>query len=301
MHELSESRVNPSPELQIVDLISQNDETYAAQKNAFLTARLGQLESETSPYEGPMHAYRGHHDGFIAPTTDVRPVARSAGFRLDDPRAYSLALDAFRAVESGQEVALHHHAGYVGTAIAAAQMAQEVYFGNIKPTPEQEDARNVAMAQGLLSGEATEPFSIKELQNVALCTERAALAHNMLKVLGVQTKIVFGRMRVEDGNSFGHTFLQVEDGQGGSMIYDPTNPWLTYNEAQQITHSEPAKYPLPEVHNGQDEVETGLKVRVEAAGQQLEAVQRCTYSLAERTLSAEDQAKVIDLLAQLYE
>lgn len=62
--------------------------------------------------------------------------------------------------------------------------------------------------------------SLKELKNtgIAMCSERATLAHNLLKFLGVDSQIIFGTM-----NNIAHCYVTFSPNQDKYFLYDPSN------------------------------------------------------------------------------
>lgn len=70
-----------------------------------------------------------------------------------------------------------------------------------------------------------ENVSIKEFKNksLAACTERSAMAHNLLKFMGFDSEIVFGKLNSDKGF---HTYIifKPENQKDIRILYDPMNP-----------------------------------------------------------------------------
>jgi hypothetical protein len=296
MHEFADNEI-PETQLAVEHLMAADEAQFENAAVDFVIDRVGDLTYEAPRTDGPIHRYQGPHDVFLGHETEVRPMPEGTGFYVDDANTYMLTLKHMRELRDPEGAALSR-TEYVGRALQAVQAMEGEYFDNLQPSEEQGLIRNLAMLQGAIPGSPyVRPSSISELKDVALCTERAALAHNSLKILGVRSKLIFGGMEVE-GKKFAHTFVEVEDGQNGSMIFDPMNPWLTINESRELIGVEPSVTPLPEVSDGSTAVESGMKLRVQIGGETREAEQACTY-LFELGRSAEDDRKTQEMLAKL--
>ena len=81
-----------------------------------------------------------------------------------------------------------------------------------------------------------EPYSISEYRNndTALCTERAAIAQNMLAFLGADTYYVMGHLSRNDGLiNMNHAYNVIVDTEFGSgIIVDFTNPVLRQSQKE---------------------------------------------------------------------
>jgi hypothetical protein len=295
MHEFADNGI-PETQLAIEHLMAADEAQFGGAAVDFVMDRVGQLAHESFQAEGPIHRHQGPYDAFIAFNTEIRPKPEGTGFYVDDASAYKLTLERMHALHKPEDGPLSRPE-YVGKALQAVQAMEGDYFDSMAPGPEQELVRNLAMLQGAIPGsKPVRPPSISELKDVAFCTERAALAHNSLRILGVRSELVFGAMEVE-GETFAHTFLKVEDGQDGSMVYDPTNPWLAINEARELTGVKPAATSLPETE-GVSRIDTSRKLFMQAGDETQELEQPCAY-LLEYEQSAEDEQKTKELLAKL--
>lgn len=66
-------------------------------------------------------------------------------------------------------------------------------------------------------------LSVKELKgkNIAACSERSALAQNLLTFLGFESEIIFGKLNETES----HAYIVFKMGNGKAQIlYDPMNP-----------------------------------------------------------------------------
>jgi hypothetical protein len=79
-----------------------------------------------------------------------------------------------------------------------------------------------------------ETFSISELKEVAMCMERAAVSHNMLHLLGIDSTLEVGELKIPDGEKGGHAWLVIKGPDGIDRIFDPLNCHVIKDEAGNI-------------------------------------------------------------------
>jgi len=72
------------------------------------------------------------------------------------------------------------------------------------------------------SNDPTVNTSIKELKgkNIAACSERSAMAHNLLKFLGMDSELIFGKLNQTEA----HAYIILKSENGKRILYDPMNP-----------------------------------------------------------------------------
>ena len=72
------------------------------------------------------------------------------------------------------------------------------------------------------SNDTTKNTSIKDLKekNIAACSERSAMAHNLLRFLGIDSELIFGKINQKAA----HAYIIFKSENGKRILYDPMNP-----------------------------------------------------------------------------
>ena len=183
-------------------------------------------------------------DVFISPESEVRAVAVGHGFKIDDPTAYQHFLRSFGMFAS-QWHDLAEPGLYDEVAIYGAQYGQGYYLDAPEIPADALARRTDLMVYGL----GKEALSIGDFKGIAYCTERAALAHNMLHFAGVETIFLTGVSLGRKAGKELHCFLLTNNPEGDLEIYDPTNP-LTFRK----TPAGPVAFFVPAIYAGGDEI-----------------------------------------------
>jgi len=115
-------------------------------------------------------------------------------YKLDDPTIYDhiapLLYTTYHKIF--EKVGGDPVRAYLNAAIRTAQYTQQVYFGSV--------AGNVKKRWQLLGDildDDTEVKSITDLKSVAVCSERAAVANNVLQILGFNPVLETGQLDAE--------------------------------------------------------------------------------------------------------
>jgi len=138
--------------------------------------------------------------------------------------------------------------------LTSVQYAMNYYFGNISPI-------SIEKWSEKFETPGIESYSIAHEKESAYCSERAAVAHNLLLFLGLNSRYTCGTYAeslnsgTEQHNSGElHGFLIVEYG-GKEYLYDPTNPKILFDEKDQIISFRPYI-----IDNIQGNIDTGTKI-----------------------------------------
>ena len=175
----------------------------------FINNRIKQLVEEAKPMESIGMGINGSYDSFIAPTVGI--VSNETQFFsklvLDDMGVYKEFLDYIKNDVDGQLY------GEPST-INVIQYFIWNYFGY--------NAGNVFQRMDIYS-DGQDYLAVKDLRgkNIAACSERSAMVQNILKFLGFDSELVFGKINSTES----HAYIIFKAGNGKTRIlYDPTNP-----------------------------------------------------------------------------
>lgn len=168
--------------------------------------------------------------GFLHPESLIRVHKnhQTIGIRVDDDQPYR---ECVKEAVRTKQVPL------------AVQRSIDAYFGTVSSTEKSAaHDRRVAFYTSRLDGPTP---SIRELRDrkTALCVERAALAQNLVTVLGNDSALFWApvRYRDEEGN---HAFNAVTTVDGRHVLYDPNNPIETYDASGVVVETTPGAYPI---------------------------------------------------------
>lgn len=239
-------------------LIIEDDEEFVVASKAFIDNRVRDLE-ENSQTGGEINGFTGNHHGFIHPAVEVKPAIVGTGFRVDDPEIYGVLLTTMRdgygkPVFGGEQMDEQQYRKFM---MYGVQFGMQEYFGNVIPSAEAQAERQRMVWQGAImtvdedDQVPEQPFSIADFKGRALCAERAAVAGNMLNLLGIDTTYIPGKRETASGKSELHAFLVFRNSKGDNVIYDPMNPGLIRSKEDVLVSVMPAVYP------GGDEVLDG--------------------------------------------
>lgn len=80
-----------------------------------------------------------------------------------------------------------------------------------------------------------EAVSVKELKgkNIAACSERSALAQNILKFLGLESEIVFGKLNNDESHAY--IIFKPEKSNEFRILFDPMNPCFFKDKNNEYT------------------------------------------------------------------
>jgi len=176
-------------------------------------------------------------------------------YKLDDPTIYDhiapLLYTTYHKIF--EKVGGDPVRAYLNAAIRTAQYTQQVYFGSV--------AGNVKKRWQLLGDildDDTEVKSITDLKSVAVCSERAAVANNVLQILGFNPVLETGQLDAEGTpQPEAHVFLFIQGSNGEEHLYDPTNPQPYYDSEGNLLETAPALYPAGNALSMRSEPVTG--------------------------------------------
>lgn len=169
--------------------------------------------------------------GFLHPESLVRvhKTHQTVGFHVDDQRPYG---DCVREAIRTKSVPI------------AVQRSIDAYFGSVS-SGEKRAAhdRRVAFYTDRLNDPRAPSVRDLQSQKTALCVERAALAQNLVVLLGNESALVWAPVRYRDevGN---HAFNVITTTGGRHLLYDPNNPIETYGATGVLVETAPGVYPL---------------------------------------------------------
>ena len=175
----------------------------------FINNRIKQLVEEAKPMESIGMGINGSYDSFIAPTVGIASNETQffSKLVLDDMGVYKEFLDYIKNDVDGQLY------GEPST-INVIQYFIWNYFGY--------NAGNVFQRMDVYS-DGQDYLSVKDLRgkNIAACSERSAMVQNILKFLGFDSELVFGKINSTES----HAYIIFKAGNGKTRIlYDPMNP-----------------------------------------------------------------------------
>ncbi len=179
----------------------QNDE----EKRNFINKRIQSLISNDS-YKRIGLGLTGSYKEFITPNMGI--ASNSSGLFAD------LKLDDLGVFEEFMNYFNNDIDNYLSTEPMAIQVIQYFiwhYFG-------YNSANMFARADVY---DRNEPVSVKDLKfkNIAACSERSAMVQNLLKFLGFDSELVFGKLNKES-----HAYIIFKpEGLNFYILYDPMN------------------------------------------------------------------------------
>ncbi len=178
----------------------------AEERKNFINNRIQALISDDS-LERIGKNLTGSYRGFITPNMGV--VSNASGFfadlKMDD-------LDVFEEFMNYFDNDIDEYLRGEPITIQVIQSFIWYYFG-------YNDSGVLARMDIYLSNK---PVSVKDLKfkDIAACSERSAMVQNILKFLGFDSEIVFGKL---NGGSHAYIIFRPE-GSDIHILYDPMNP-----------------------------------------------------------------------------
>jgi|GEM_PF-2338790 len=232
----------------VVPIFELDDAAFAPAAKAYIDARVDELSPLAS--ETTVGAAHGGTSKFIGPNTLMLGASLfSKGYYLDDNEAYEPAVGYTRSIYNSASARMAPARAYVFSALRGVNYGQAIYFDSIIGNP---NASSRVSADIIDDDLPESEASIRDFKYVAMCQERAGVAHNSLLILGIRSRLERGTISVvnEDGSidSESHAFLTVERDDGSRYIFDPTNPIMTRNEDGLISDIKPALYKIDSPH-----------------------------------------------------
>ena len=190
-------------------------------RQEFIHKRIQELGKNSNRLiDSDQYFYAPIVDGFFDSEMKIRPGKGNMGstFTVDDPEIYERVID--KISEYGDNRAL-----------LAVQHATTEYFGTYIPNAKEEAIRN---AKFDIQNPNPRNYSISDNKRGALCAERAAVAHNLLQFIGIESHYISGHMIEASNNTQRkerHGYLLIKPGDT-YLIYDPTNPTYCYGDEE---------------------------------------------------------------------
>lgn len=191
------------------------------ERNKFIDNRIMELVEEAPQIESIGMGINGSYSDFIAPTVGI--VSNKSGMFsklvLDDMDLYKKFMNF---IENDVEKNLYGEP----YAIIIIQNFIWNYFGY--------NAGNILERMDIYS-DGNEFLSVKELKgkNIGACSERSAMVQNLLKFLGFDSEIIFGKLN----NKESHAYIIFKSENGKNIIlYDPMNP-VEYKNGDKTNYS----------------------------------------------------------------
>ena len=175
----------------------------------FINNRIKQLMEEVKSMESIGMGIKGSYDSFISPTVGIasNETPDFSKLVLDDMGVYKEFLDY---IKNDVDRYLYSEP----STINVIQYFIWNYFGY--------NAGNVFQRMDIYSN-GQNYLSVKDLRgkSIAACSERSAMVQNILKFLGFDSELVFGKLNVTES----HAYIIFKAGNGKTRIlYDPMNP-----------------------------------------------------------------------------
>lgn len=253
---MSETAVLPEIDqvrAQFLPLLELGDAEYHQAGAAFVDGRRQALEATAQ--DGYALSYNagngGNFQGYVGPNALLNAQGMGKDYKLDDPTVYdhvaplmrSIYLDILPQV-GGDEVK-----AYLNAAFRTAQHTQQQYFGSVFGDPQ----RRHNLLGDILDDDGPAIKSVADLKSVAICSERASVANNVLQILGVEPVMETGSVQFEGSDRpEPHVYLFVKTTAGKELLYDPTSPTLYFDEAGNLLQTEPALYPAEDALTNRD-------------------------------------------------
>lgn len=161
----------------------------------------------------------GSYSGFIGSSTELSSNTLFPNMKFDD---YSIYEDFFNSFNNDIDTLTNEPA-----LISYIQNYIYKYFGN--------NTSNMFERMEAYDTPDWKAVSIKDLKgkNIAACSERSAMAQNLITFMGLDSEIVFGKLN--DSESHAYIIFQPEKNNGFRILYDPMNP-VEYEKDGQINY-----------------------------------------------------------------
>lgn len=258
-----------------LDIIKEIKELKEEQIENYIKTRIEKLElendSENNIIEPSIKEKTAKFKGFIPRNMEViaDTSAVVGGFLLNDNEIYRILIDKIRNTDNN---------------LQAIQESINEYFGGLALS-ENETNRKKLYDRIELEYSEFEPYSISEYRNnnTALCTERTALAQNMISFLGGESYYIMGHLSSSNGiANMNHAYTCLINKEHGSgMLIDFTNPIVDKQTNQMhVYHSGiMSKDFLNKVLNGEEQIELNRSNISKESDKQISETISCCYSM----------------------
>lgn len=224
---------------QIVEIV--DDEEYKQARDQFIEQRLAELQGTAKPKK--FTVFSPTYKGFIHPDSEIKPTIFLDGFKLDDDDIYVDLIDnvrAFKQDERWKSKSVREINPY------AVLKTLGEYFGNYAADDGLEGSHHsYYMDHSSIDSEAL-PLAELKGQSIAMCTEKAATAQNLLTMLGYDSELCLSQgCELTEGIKEMHAF-NVLSSDRGRFIFEPTNPIFVSDSDGNVVNFLPATYKFTE-------------------------------------------------------
>ncbi len=258
----SQEKEETTPEhklvLEKINSLLEKEEDFEVQK--FIEERVEDLERNTEPTQisapaGMSSGENCFYSEHIHPETDIRRSLMVEPFHLDDPKVYSVLIEVLQEYKQMGESLEKVIPG-------AVQHTLTEYFGNPFGTSTTETKNREFYSKRAVPEKG--PVSLVELKgkNIAVCAEKASLAHNLFRFLGFDSYLVLSqKCELKEGEKEPlHAYNIIKRGDK-YFLFDPTNPGTSEHKATgKIERYHPAIYAISEEQF--EEIEKGNTVKI---------------------------------------
>ncbi|MGD8744353.1 MAG: hypothetical protein PVJ52_02060 [Candidatus Woesebacteria bacterium] len=222
---------------EIIEIVDDNK--YQKERDQFIEQRLTELQGVVQPKEFTL--FSPPYRGFVHPDSVIKPAAFWDGFKVDDKSIYSDFVDNIRTFKNHDqwktktisEIKPHAILKTIGE-----------YFGNYANYIGLED-RHMEFYTDHTSG-SSESVSLSEHKGrgVAMCTEKSAVAQNLISFLGDSSELCISKgCEINVGKEEKHVF-NIISSENGYFIFETSNPVYRKDEEDNIINYLPAIYKI---------------------------------------------------------
>jgi hypothetical protein len=241
----------------VIDIVSHEGEAdFEGAVDEFIRQRVTELIGQSEPTT--IDGFTDAISGFIHPESEVHPTVDGRGYKIDDQSFYRACIEHIHKFRAMWGVDLSNPEDFLKLVVLAVQYTQQEYFKGLGTGGKRKEERENLVWEGAFMDDDEAPaVSISEFRGRAMCMERAAVCQNLLTLLGIESQMVNGKLKVADGVSELHSFLIITKPNGEHIIYDPANPVLLHDG--DVVKMQAAIYP------GGDQILAGETAKVNHA------------------------------------
>lgn len=205
-----------------------------AQRQEFIDKRIASLSKEVKNIPSVIAIFTRKQDDFILPETRVQRHILMPGFYINDPEIYKIFMKYIV-----QEYPKYKGTGLSGTVFLPVIYTLGEYFGNYYGTQHTEERNRQFYYQ------QSESIDIAECKGkqLAVCAEKATVAHNLLKIFGIDSHLIISPNCHINSERGAHAYI-VFTTPKGKFIFDPTNSVLVEDKDDHVKHIFPAIYKI---------------------------------------------------------
>ena len=264
-------------QLDEVDAILSADK---AEQDLFIDTRIEELSKNT---ETGQIGYVGNRSfgGFIGPETGIIRSLFVEPIYLDDSSIYR---DLIESLAHYKKVADPEQFNIGSVIPFAVQNALTNFFGNPVPTKNTGTRNREYLLDRSVVGKAQERISISEYRGkrMGVCAEKSAVAQNLFQFLGMESILLVGGVKRDEGGDSHHLY-QIVRYKDRAFLYDSSNPKMELNAKGELTKYGPAMYPITEEQvqyllEGKEVTVKSSSTRLNETGEAIEIDASRTYT-----------------------